>query len=147
MEKRSHGPRNVISMLHHYLCNFSLGEKTAEFHADNCGRQNKNKTVIHYFTWWVGKGLHQEINYHFTEPDHTKCICDGCFGRIRQLFRRSVVDTPSQLSSLIERSARINSSVMYRDSYGGVTNFQWYGWDSYFNSVFKPLLSQFAVYP
>ena len=63
-----------------------------------------------------GVGLHQEINYHFMEPGHTKCICDGCFGKIRQLFRRSDVDTP-QLSSRIERSARINSSVIYRDSY------------------------------
>ena len=98
--KKSHGPNNVISMLHHYLCNFSLGEKKAVFHADNCGGQNKNKTAVHYFIWWVGKGLHQEINYHFMEPGHTKCICDGCFGKIRQLFRRSDVDTPSQLSSL-----------------------------------------------
>lgn len=128
--KKSHGPNNVISTLHHYLCNFSLGEKKAVFHAENCGGQNKNKTVVHHFTWWVGKGLHQEINYHFMEPGHTKCICDGCFGKIRQLFRRSDVDTPSQLSSLVERSARINYSVTYRDSYRGGTNFQWYGWDS-----------------
>lgn len=128
--KKSHGPNNVISTLHHYLCNFSLGEKKAVFHAENCGGQNKNKTVVHHFTWWVGKGLHQEINYHFMEPGHTKCICDGCFGKIRQLFRRSDVDTPSQLSSLVERSARINYSVMYRDSYRGGTNFQWYGWNS-----------------
>ena len=127
-------------MLHYYLCNFSLGEKKAVFHADNCGVQNMNNTVIHYFTWRVGKGLNQEINYHYMEPGDTKCICDGCFGKIRQLFRRSDVDTPSRLSCPIERSAIINSSVMYRDSYGGGTNFQWYGWDSYFNSVFKPRL-------
>ena len=35
--KKSHGPNNVLSMLHHFLCNFSLGEKNAVFHADNCG--------------------------------------------------------------------------------------------------------------
>ena len=59
--KKSHGPKNVISMLHDYLCNFSLGEKKAVFHADNCRKQNESKTVIHYFTWQMGKGLHQEI--------------------------------------------------------------------------------------
>lgn len=123
-------------MTYHNLCNFSSGEKNAVFHADNCGGKNRKKTVIHYFTWRVGKGLHQEINYHFVEPGHTKCICDGCFGKIRQ-FRRIDVDTPPQLSSLIEHSARINSSVMYRDSFGEETNFQCCGWDSYFNSVFS----------
>lgn len=86
-----------------------------------------------------GKGTTQR-NYHFMEPGHIKCICDGCFGKIRQLFKRSDVDTPPQLNSLIEHSTRINSSVMYSDSYGVGTNFQWYGWDSHFNSVFKPLL-------
>lgn len=35
--KKSHGPNNVLSMLHHFLCNFSLGEKNAVFRADNCG--------------------------------------------------------------------------------------------------------------
>lgn len=47
--KKSHGPKNVISMLHNYLCNFSLGEKKVVFHADNCGEQNESKTV-HYIT-------------------------------------------------------------------------------------------------
>lgn len=55
------GQKNVISMLHDYLCNFSLEENKAVFHADNCGEQNESKTVIHYFKWQVGKGLHQEI--------------------------------------------------------------------------------------
>ena len=39
----------------------------------------------------------------------------------------------------MEHSARMNSSVMYKDSRDGGPNFQWYGWDSYFSSVFKPL--------
>ena len=138
--KKSHGPNNVLSMLHYYLCNFSLGEKNAVFHADNCGGQNKNKTLMHYFAWRVGTGLHREINYHFMEPGHTKCICDGCFGKVRQLFRRSDVDTTAQLSSVIERSAKINSSIMYRDTHEAEPNFQWYGWDTYFNAVFKPLV-------
>ena len=112
-------------MLHHFLCNFSLGEKNAVFRADNCGGggQNKNKTVMHYFAWRVGTGLHREINYHFMEPGHTKCICDGCFGKVRQLFQRSDVDTTAQLSSVIERSAKINSSIMYRDTHEAEPNF------------------------
>ena len=36
--KKSHGPNNVLSMLH-YLCDFSLGEKNAVFHADYHGCQ------------------------------------------------------------------------------------------------------------
>jgi len=73
-------------MLHHYLCNFSLEEKNAFFYADNCVGPNKKETVMHYFAYRVGTSLLREINYHLMEPGHTKCICDGFFGKVRQLF-------------------------------------------------------------
>ncbi|XP_070573522.1 uncharacterized protein [Ptychodera flava] len=89
--KKSAGPNNVISILHHHLSDHSLGEKQCSFHADNCGGQNKNKSVLHYMSWRTSTGLHDEIQIHFMEPGHTKCICDACFGKVRQLYRRSDV--------------------------------------------------------
>ena len=60
--------------------------KTPFFQADNCVGQNKKETVMYHFAERVGTGLHREINYHLMEPGHIKCICDGCFGKVRQLF-------------------------------------------------------------
>ncbi|XP_070565258.1 uncharacterized protein [Ptychodera flava] len=137
--KKSAGPNNVISILHHHLSDHSLGEKQCSFHADNCGGQNKNKSVLHYMSWRTSTGLHDEIQIHFMEPGHTKCICDACFGKVRQLYRRSDVDTVDQLATLVNKSANINKShVLQQDSESDHT-WQWYQWDTYLSAYLKPL--------
>ena len=40
------GANTVVSLLHHFLENHSLGEVNVHLHADNCTRQNKHK-----YTW------------------------------------------------------------------------------------------------
>ena len=40
------GANVVVNLLHHYLANYSLGEKHLHLHADNCVGQNKNNTLI-----------------------------------------------------------------------------------------------------
>ncbi|KAF6031130.1 hypothetical protein EB796_010560 [Bugula neritina] len=47
--KMSHGPNSVISMLHHYLKEWSCDVPNLVLHADNCCGQNKNKSVVAYF--------------------------------------------------------------------------------------------------
>ncbi|XP_070576723.1 uncharacterized protein [Ptychodera flava] len=110
--KKCHGPNNVISMLDDFLRNFGLGEKCASFHADNCSGQNKNKSLLHYFIYRCSKGKH-EITYHFMEAGHTKCVCDSAFGKIRQLYRRSDVDTMAQLCNVVNKSSKVNSSAIH----------------------------------
>jgi len=55
------GSNAIVSLLHHYFSHHGLGEKTAYLHADNCGGQNKNTTMVHYFIWHVMTGLHNQI--------------------------------------------------------------------------------------
>ena len=55
------GANSMISMLHHFFDQHSLGETKLEFHADNCVGQNKNKSVVAYLCWWCIVGLHKEI--------------------------------------------------------------------------------------
>ena len=80
----SHGPNNVISMLHHYFAKHGLGEKGCILHADNCSGQNKNRSVIGYLAWRCMVGLHEEIQLSFMIAGHTRCLVDGCFGLIKQ---------------------------------------------------------------
>ena len=62
-------------------------------------------------------------------------MCDACFGKIRQLFRRCDVDTVSQLAQVINKSAQINvAQVCHSDP-----NFNWCEWDSFLIPYFKPL--------
>ena len=47
-KKNSHGPNTVVSLFHHFFEQHGIGEKKGFCHCDNCGGQNKNKTVIAY---------------------------------------------------------------------------------------------------
>ena len=40
------GANIVVSLLHHFLENHSLGEVNVHLHADNCAGQNKNNIVL-----------------------------------------------------------------------------------------------------
>ena len=40
------GAKTVISLLHHFLANHTLGEVDLGLHADNCTGQNKNNMVL-----------------------------------------------------------------------------------------------------
>ena len=44
------GANTIVSMLHHFLQEHSLGEMDVHLHADNCVGQNKNNTMFHYLT-------------------------------------------------------------------------------------------------
>ena len=44
------GANTVISLLHHFLDNQSLGERSVHLHADNCSGQNKNNWMVQVLT-------------------------------------------------------------------------------------------------
>ena len=75
----AHGPNAVISMLHHYLEKRSK-EPSLMFHADNCVGQNKNRSVMAYFSWRVLSGLNTSIQISFMRVGHTRCSIDATFG-------------------------------------------------------------------
>ena len=59
------GSNAIVSMLHHYLTHHGLGEEMVHLHAENCGGQNKNATMVQYLLWRVMTGLHTEIMLSF----------------------------------------------------------------------------------
>ena len=73
------GANSTISYVHFYFERHGLGETKAQVHADNCGAcQNRNSAFIWYYLWCVMSGLHEEINYNFLLPGHTKFSPDWC---------------------------------------------------------------------
>ena len=62
----------IVSMLHHNFVHHALGKKKVHLHADNCGGQNKNATMVQYLLWRVMTGLNEEITLSFMIPGHTK---------------------------------------------------------------------------
>ena len=68
---KSHGPNDVISVLHHYLAVHSGNKPLLHLHADNCVGQNKNKSVLAYLMWRTLVGLSGEVTLSFMRVGHT----------------------------------------------------------------------------
>lgn len=73
---KSHGPNNVVSMIHYYLTTTSHS-RVLHFHCDNCGAQNKNKSVMAYMAWRILVGLEHRITVSFMVVGNTRCAVDG----------------------------------------------------------------------
>ena len=123
---KSHGANTVVSLLHHFFAYHGHGEKECWLHADNCAGQNKNKTVMAYLMWRVLRGLHQKITISFMVAGHTRCLVDGCFGLLKQKFRRHDVFTLEQLAHVVDSSASCNVTQLLTNS--GVV---WRSWDTF----------------
>ena len=54
---RSKGSNMVISLHHHFLENYGVGEQKMELHCDNCSGQN-NKFGMWYLAWRILQKLH-----------------------------------------------------------------------------------------
>lgn len=137
--KMAHGPNSVISMLHHFFAKHGLREKECILHADNCAGQNKNRSVLAYLAWRCMTGLHNEIQLSFMAVGHTRCLVDGCFGLIKQKYRRSECDTLEQLQAVVEDSAAVNTVQLYQTPGSAKPAFQWYDWVKFLDERFKPL--------
>ena len=128
----------VVSMLHHFFETHGNGEEVCYLHADNCGGQNTNKTVLAYLAWRCIVGVHQQITFSFMITGHMRCLVDGCFGLIKQKYRRADSDTMNHLVKVVNESASCNLAQVYRSN-SGPSNWQWKMWDSFLASYFKPL--------
>ena len=121
----SHGANSVISMLHHFFDQHSLGETKVELHTDNCGGQNKNKSVVAYLCWrCIVVGLHKEIVYTFMPAGHIRCQVDGFFGLVKQKYRRSNSDTLEHLRDVVNSSSTSNFAQLYADPETGANHFE-----------------------
>ena len=109
---KSYGANTVASLLHDFFSRHGHGESECVLHADNCGGQNKNCTIVAYLAWRVVVGLHRKISLSFMVAGHTRCLVDGCFGLLKQKFRQSDVYTLQQLSEVVNSSAMCNVSVV-----------------------------------
>ena len=135
---KAHGANAVISMLHHYFKNHAAKEKDAHLHADNCVGQNKNRYVVGYLVWRVLSGLNSSITLSFMRVGHTRCIVDGNFGLIKQLYRQSDVDTVRQLASIVGFSSSSNIPQLYP--------WEWREWDAWLEQFFTAVKGIRKIY-
>ena len=127
------GSNAIISMLHHFFTHHGLGEETVHLHADNCGGQNKNATMVQYLSWRAMTG--QQITFSFMIPGHTKFSPDWCFGLLKKKYRRSKVGGLTDLVGVVNESASVNIAQPTGLEDGSVL-VTMYDWQGHFNTFF-----------
>jgi len=132
------GANAIVSMLHHFFEHHGLGEQTVHLHADNCGGQNKNSTMVQYLLHRVMTGLHNEIILSFMITGHTKFSPDWCFGLWKKKYRRTKIGSLSDLAHLVDTSAKVNfAEVTGRED--GEVLVHAFDWQSFFSQYFLKL--------
>ena len=65
-------------------------------------------------------GYYESIELNFMIPGHTKFKCDGSFGLIKRLYRKTTVDCVDHIVDVVKRSSitRLNKAQCYNGSKG-----------------------------
>ncbi|CAG8819458.1 43357_t:CDS:2 [Gigaspora margarita] len=127
------GVCNTGNFPHTQQTNYVIDE--AEMPDDGKQGQNKNNYSLFFYSWLIDRNMYDEIELNFMIPGHTKFICDGCFGLIKILYRKSKVNTVDDVVSVVNRSTRINFNVAQR--YFNGEGFQYYDFKNYFQTFKK----------
>lgn len=150
-DQQGKGANQVVSLLYYYLENkFFLNRSstnTITFWADNCAGQNKNKTVIGFFTWLVQQdnGL-ENVELCFQIKGHTRNAVDRGFGDVKKLHRRTPVWLPEEFIDVINKSTHKKdiSGAIVPGRNIGVNLFDnqdvFKNWEEKLTKLFKPLV-------
>ena len=103
------------------------------------GGQNKNNVTIWFYLYLVICSYYKSIELNFMIPGHTKFKCDGSFGLIKKLYRRTRVDCLDHVVEVVKKSsqARLNKAQCYEDGKG----FQYLDIKAILGNYFKKLPS------
>ncbi|XP_071211410.1 uncharacterized protein [Salvelinus alpinus] len=130
----------VINYMHHFFNNYGVGETRVDLNCDNCSGQNKNKFVLWYCAWRTIHKLHHSLDLHFPITGHTKFAPDWCFGLIKQRFRKTRVNTLSEIAGVVKDSTvtgvNIPQLIGLED---GTVLVESYGWQQHLTPFFRPL--------
>ena len=132
------GANSTISYVHFYFERHGLGETEAQVHADKCDAQKKNSVFIWYYLWRVMSGLHEEINYNFLLPGHTKFSPDWCFGLLKQKTRKTFISSLFDIARSVEDSASLNVAELV-GLHNDTVLIPTFDWLSYLGKFFKKL--------
>jgi hypothetical protein len=131
------GPNGTLSLVFDGIKQLNKGEKHLKVTCDNAGGQNKNNTTIWFYLYLIITGYYESIELNFMVPGHTKFKCDGSFGLIKRLYRKTTVDCVDHVVEVVKKSsvARLNKARRYNDR----ADFQYFDIISSLETYFKKL--------
>ena len=131
------GANSIVSMVHHFLQNFTSSQRDILLHADNCVGQNKNNTMIQYLAWRVITGLSSSCELSFMIPGHTKFSPDRFFGMIKRKYRRTKLDSLNQLAEVVNTSTLECRNTAYIIGHDTIKPFSYFNWSDFLKTYFS----------
>ena len=132
------GANVVISLVHHFLATYGVGEANLQLHADNCSGQNKNNHMMRYLMWRVATGLNSSVSISFMVAGHTKFAPDWCFGLLKRLARRTFISSLEDIQNVCTTSSVCNMSQLV-GTQGGQPLVQRYDWAGFLDGHFHKI--------
>ncbi|KAI9910460.1 hypothetical protein PsorP6_011192 [Peronosclerospora sorghi] len=102
------GSSEVASLVDHELSTIHITARNPVFWEDNCGGQNKNRTMMQLFLSLVESGRFDQIDYKFQVKGHTRNTVDRGFAYAKTLFGKSDVWSLDDYVDVVERSSTSN---------------------------------------
>ena len=135
------GVNCVVSLLHHYLENYTSTNQHLLLHANNATGQNKNYIVIQYLAWRVLTGRNPTIKISFMIAGHTKFAPDRFFGLIKKKYRYTSVSILLDLEQVVKSSSvgGCNIAQPTVNCCTGERYVVWYSWDKHLSRLFSSL--------
>lgn len=130
------GSNAVLSYVHHFFCNYGLGESEVDLHCDNCTGQNKNNFVLWYCAWRTIHKLHHQIGLHFLIVGHTKFAPDCYFGQFKKLWQKSNTHNLADIAAVVEKSSEPNIAQLVGTEAGRVL-VETHDWQEFFKPYFR----------
>jgi len=131
------GPNGTLSLVFDGIKRLNKGEKHLKITCDNAGGQNKNNTTLWFYLYLVICEYYESIELNFMVPGHTKFKCDGSFGLIKRLYRKTTVDCVDHVVDVVKRSSI--TGLNKARCYNGDEGFQYYDIISGLETYFKKL--------
>ncbi|CAG8825058.1 37777_t:CDS:2, partial [Gigaspora margarita] len=131
------GANTTINLVYNGLQRFYNHGKHLKVTCDNCSAQNKNNLSLYFWCWLTLVGMYDTIEINFMVTGHTKFICDGYFGNIKTLFRKTIINTVDDVQKVVNKSTKngANKGIRYNNS----EEWAYYDFSKFLKPHFKEL--------
>ncbi len=100
------GATNIASCIYRFINEKScLGTKEFKFFSDNCGGQNKNKTIVAMYLH-ASRTFNVKITHYFLERGHTQNEGDSVHATIERASRNINIYSPQQWYTVVRTAKR-----------------------------------------
>ena len=125
------GANSVISYVHVFLENYSLGEEELYLSADNAPVQNKNNMVMWYLLWRCLTGHNTKVHISFLIAGHTQLSPDGGFGLMKRKLRKAEINSLGDIEQATNDSAEMNLAKVVGYETDAQSRIATYAWNSF----------------